>query len=86
MPPHINNNLLKRMAMMHHSSSVVEETSHALKRLRSADNGLPASNNNSPDLQLHARSASPQQTPADFSTIKHHNNNNTPPLKEEKRE
>uniref|UniRef100_A0A6P4FTK7 Broad-complex core protein isoforms 1/2/3/4/5 isoform X2 n=1 Tax=Drosophila rhopaloa TaxID=1041015 RepID=A0A6P4FTK7_DRORH len=89
LPPHINNQLLKRMAMMHRST---EETSHALKRLRGSDNGLPlsgaggASNNNSPDLpSLHARSSSPQQTPADFSTIKHHNNNNTPPLKEEKR-
>ncbi|XP_022223222.2 broad-complex core protein isoforms 1/2/3/4/5 isoform X2 [Drosophila obscura] len=88
LPSHLNNQLLKRMAMMHRSSA--EETSHALKRLRgSADNGLPlgsGSNNNSPDLpSIHARSASPQQTPADFSTIKHHNNNNTPPLKEEKR-
>ncbi|XP_032597266.1 broad-complex core protein isoforms 1/2/3/4/5 isoform X4 [Drosophila grimshawi] len=89
--PHLNNHLLKRMAMMHRSSaaaaaSVVEETSHALKRLRCADNGLPNnSNNNSPDLQLHARSVSPQLTPADFSTIKHHNNNNTPPLKDDKR-
>ncbi|XP_032581768.1 broad-complex core protein isoforms 1/2/3/4/5 isoform X5 [Drosophila sechellia] len=95
LPSHINNQLLKRMAMMHRSSAAAaaEETSHALKRLRGADNGLPlsgavgsGSNNNSPDLPpLHARSASPQQTPADFSTIKHHNNNNTPPLKEEKR-
>ncbi|XP_034476155.1 broad-complex core protein isoforms 1/2/3/4/5 isoform X4 [Drosophila innubila] len=102
LPQHINNHLLKRMAMLHRSSAAVEETSHALKRLRSnADNGLSTnninslsnisninnSNNNSPDLQqLHApRSASPQLTPADFSTIKHHNNNNTPPLKEEKR-
>ncbi|XP_017054818.1 broad-complex core protein isoforms 1/2/3/4/5 [Drosophila ficusphila] len=97
LPPHINNQLLKRMAMMHRNSAVVaaaEETSHVLKRLRGSDNGLPlsgggagsGSNNNSPDLPpLHARSASPQQTPADFSTIKHHNNNNTPPLKEEKR-
>lgn len=80
----INNEVLKRMAMLHRSNA--EET-HALKRMRSVDgNGLPSSNNNnSPDLQLHARSASPQVTPADFSTIKHHNNNNTPPLKEEKR-
>lgn len=81
----INNEMLKRMALMHRSNA--EET-HALKRMRSVDgNGLPSSNNNnqSPDLQLHARSASPQVTPADFSTIKHHNNNNTPPLKEEKR-
>lgn len=81
----INNEVLKRMALLHRSSA---DESHALKRLRSVDgNGLPSShnNNNSPDLQLHARSASPQVTPADFSTIKHHNNNNTPPLKEEKR-
>lgn len=96
LPSHINNQLLKRMAMMHRSSAAAaaEETSHAFKRLRGSDNSLPlsgavgsGSNNNSPDLPpLHARSASPQQTPADFSTIKHHNNNNTPPLKEEKRE
>nr|NP_001401048.1 broad, isoform S [Drosophila melanogaster]NP_726750.1 broad, isoform A [Drosophila melanogaster]AAF45651.2 broad, isoform A [Drosophila melanogaster]UYK33047.1 broad, isoform S [Drosophila melanogaster]CAA15628.1 EG:17A9.1 [Drosophila melanogaster] len=95
LPSHINNQLLKRMAMMHRSSAAAaaEETSHAFKRLRGSDNSLPlsgavgsGSNNNSPDLPpLHARSASPQQTPADFSTIKHHNNNNTPPLKEEKR-
>ncbi|KAH8420301.1 hypothetical protein KR009_009002 [Drosophila setifemur] len=108
LPPHINNQLLKRMAMMHRSSAAAaEDASHALKRLRGSDNGLPlqggnvggggvgggvggapggGSSQNSPDLpQLHARSASPQQTPADFSTIKHHNNNNTPPLKEEKR-
>ncbi|XP_017062902.1 broad-complex core protein isoforms 1/2/3/4/5 isoform X1 [Drosophila eugracilis] len=96
LPPHINNQLLKRMAMMHRNSAAAaaaEETSHALKRLRGSDNGLAlsgavgsGSNNNSPDLPpLHARSTSPQQTPADFSTIKHHNNNNTPPLKEEKR-
>ncbi|XP_017851702.1 broad-complex core protein isoforms 1/2/3/4/5 isoform X3 [Drosophila busckii] len=83
--PHINNQLLKHMAMMHRKTAAADESSHALKRLRSADNGLPNSNNNSPDLQLHARSASPQLTPADFSTIKHHNNNNTPPLKDEKR-
>ncbi|XP_051860560.1 broad-complex core protein isoforms 1/2/3/4/5 isoform X3 [Drosophila albomicans] len=86
LPQHINNHLLKRMAMLHRGSVSGDETSQALKRLRSSDNGLPSSNNNSPDLQLHApRSASPQLTPADFSTIKHHNNNNTPPLKEEKR-
>ncbi|KPU74100.1 uncharacterized protein Dana_GF22164, isoform D [Drosophila ananassae] len=92
---HINNQLLKRMAMMQRSSVAVAEdaATHALKRLRGSDNGLPGSgntgggsNNNSPDLPpFHTRSASPQQTPADFSTIKHHNNNNTPPLKEEKR-
>ncbi|XP_017090563.1 broad-complex core protein isoforms 1/2/3/4/5 isoform X2 [Drosophila bipectinata] len=91
---HINNQLLKRMAMMQRSSVVAEDAAtHALKRLRGSDNGLPGSgnagggsNNNSPDLPpFHTRSASPQQTPADFSTIKHHNNNNTPPLKEEKR-
>ncbi|XP_023037141.1 broad-complex core protein isoforms 1/2/3/4/5 isoform X2 [Drosophila willistoni] len=95
-PPqmHINNQILKRMAMMHRSNTAAaaaeeqqqQQQSHALKRLRSSDNGLPSSNQNSPDLpSLHARSASPQLTPADFSTIKHHNNNNTPPLKEEKR-
>nr|XP_017029216.1 broad-complex core protein isoforms 1/2/3/4/5 [Drosophila kikkawai] len=98
LPTHINNQLLKRMAMMHRSSVAAEETSHALKRPRGSDNnngGLPLSggggggsgsnNNSSPDLPSlhHARSTSPQQTPADFSTIKHHNNNNTPPLKEE---
>lgn len=91
---HINNQLLKRMAMMQRSSVAAEDAAtHALKRLRGSDNGLPGagapgggSNNNSPDLPpFHTRSASPQQTPADFSTIKHHNNNNTPPLKEEKR-
>lgn len=54
-----------------------------MKRLRGPDNGLPSSNNNSPEI-VHQRSTSPQLTPADFSTIKH-NNNNTPPLKEDKR-
>lgn len=85
---HINSQLFKRsMAMLrrerNNSTPSAEDSNNALKRLRGPDNGLPSSNNNSPEI-AHQRSASPQLTPADFSTIKH-NNNNTPPLKEDKR-
>ncbi|XP_037936596.1 broad-complex core protein isoforms 1/2/3/4/5 isoform X3 [Teleopsis dalmanni] len=85
---HINTQLFKRsMAMLrrerNNSTPSAEDSNNAMKRLRGSDNGLPNSNNNSPDI-IHQRSSSPQLTPADFSTIKH-NNNNTPPLKEEKR-
>ncbi|XP_014093465.2 broad-complex core protein isoforms 1/2/3/4/5 isoform X4 [Bactrocera oleae] len=85
---HINSQLFKRsMAMLrrerNNSTPSVEDSNNAMKRLRGPDNGLPSSNNNSPEI-VHQRSTSPQLTPADFSTIKH-NNNNTPPLKEDKR-
>ncbi|XP_012160721.1 broad-complex core protein isoforms 1/2/3/4/5 isoform X3 [Ceratitis capitata] len=85
---HINSQLFKRsMAMLrrerNNSTPSAEDSNNAMKRIRGPDNGLPSSNNNSPEI-IHTRSASPQLTPADFSTIKH-NNNNTPPMKEEKR-
>ncbi|XP_054087295.1 broad-complex core protein isoforms 1/2/3/4/5 isoform X3 [Zeugodacus cucurbitae] len=84
----INSQLFKRSIAMlrrerHNSTPSAEDSNNAMKRLRGPDNGLPSSNNNSPEI-VHQRSASPQLTPADFSTIKH-NNNNTPPLKEDKR-
>ncbi|XP_013100376.2 broad-complex core protein isoforms 1/2/3/4/5 isoform X2 [Stomoxys calcitrans] len=65
------------------STSSAEDPSNTLKRMRGPDNGLPPSNNNSPDI-VHPRSTSPQLTPTDFSTMKH-NNNNSPTPKDEKR-
>ncbi|XP_037889552.1 broad-complex core protein isoforms 1/2/3/4/5 isoform X2 [Glossina fuscipes] len=88
---HINSQLFKRSiaaaAMLRRernsSTPSAEDPNNPLKRMRNSDNGLPASNHNSPDM-LHARSTSPQLTPTDFSTMKN-NNNNSPPPKEEKR-
>ncbi|XP_075154604.1 broad-complex core protein [Haematobia irritans] len=65
------------------STSSAEDPTNTLKRMRGPDNGLPPSNNNSPDI-VHPRSTSPQLTPTDFSTMKH-NNNNSPTPKDEKR-
>ncbi|XP_067642243.1 broad-complex core protein isoforms 1/2/3/4/5-like isoform X2 [Eurosta solidaginis] len=86
---HINSQLYKRsMAIFrrerNNSTPSAEDTNNATKRLRGPDNGLPSSNNNSPDIVHQRRSSSPQLTAADFSTIKL-NNNNSSPLKEEKR-